>query len=77
MTPGQLLEIAAHVVTAALALWLGLTVATRSTTAVGRLFAFLAITIAAWSTSLIVELLSDSPGAVAASATNPATTTRS
>ena len=47
MTPGQLLEIAAQVVTAALALWLGLIVATRTSTPIGRLFALLAVTIAA------------------------------
>src|SRR3954467_287210 len=66
MTPGQLLEIGALLVTAALALWLGLTVATRSGTPVARLFAVLAITIAAWSTSLLVERLSDAPRAISA-----------
>lgn len=67
MTPAQLLEIAAHVVTAVLALWLGLTVATRSSSPVGRLFALLALTISAWSTALIVERLSDAAQAVSVS----------
>ena len=67
MTPGQLLEIVALVVSATLALWLGLTVALRTSTTVGRLFVLLAITIAAWSTAQMVELLSDSERAISAS----------
>src|SRR5262245_8110153 len=66
MTPGQILEIAAHVVTAALALWLGLTVATRSSSATARVFAGLAITFAAWSAFVLVERLSESAQATRA-----------
>ena len=63
MTPGQVLEIAAHIVTAALALWLGLTVLVRTTAPTGRLFGILAVAIAAWSTGILVVLLSEVPSA--------------
>ena len=53
---GQL-EIAAQSVTAVLGLWLGLTVATRSSTAATRVFTVLALSLAAWSSSIIVQRL--------------------
>jgi DNA-binding SARP family transcriptional activator len=58
------LEIAVHSVTAVLALWLGLTVATRSGSPPARVFAVIAIAIATWSTSVIVQRLSPSADAV-------------
>jgi hypothetical protein len=57
------LEVAAHGVTAVLAAWLGLTVATRSPTPPARIFATIAIAIAVWSTSVIIERLSSSEAA--------------
>lgn len=52
------LEIAAHSLTAVLGLWVGLTVATRSAgSPSNRVFALLALALAAWSTSIIVQRL--------------------
>lgn len=52
------LEIAAHSLTAVLGLWVGLTVATRASgLPSNRVFALLALALAAWSTSIIVQRL--------------------
>jgi DNA-binding SARP family transcriptional activator len=52
------LEIAAHSLTAVLGLWVGLTVATRAAgSPSNRVFALLALALAAWSTSIIVQRL--------------------
>ena len=62
-TPEQL-EIAAHSLTAVLGVWLGLTVLTRSRGPSSRVFAFLSLTLAVWSSSIIVNRLSSSLTAV-------------
>lgn len=54
-------EVIAHSVTAVLAVWLGLTVVSRSQAPPARIFGFVAMTIAAWSTSVIVVRLSSAP----------------
>lgn len=55
---GQL-EIGAHVVTAILATWLGVTVVTRApTTRASRVFGWVTLLLAAWSTAIIVERVS-------------------
>ncbi len=52
------LEVGAHSLTAVLGLWLGLTVLTRSAgSPSNRVFALLALALAAWSTSIIVQRL--------------------
>ena len=63
LTPEHL-EVAAHSLTAILAAWLGITVLSRSREPSGRVFGFLALALVAWSTSIIVERLSTSAGAV-------------
>ena len=62
-TPGQL-EVGAHSLTAVLSVWLGITVLTRSRAAPARVFGFLALSLVAWSSSIIVERLSVSASAV-------------
>lgn len=58
MDPGVQLEVAAHSLTAVLGLWVGLTVATRSAgSPSNRVFALLALALAVWSTSIIVQRL--------------------
>lgn len=58
MDPGVRLEVAAHSLTAVLGLWVGLTVATRSAGSPStRVFALLALALAAWSTAVIVQRL--------------------
>ena len=58
MAVPQLLEVAAHGTTAILGVWLGLTVITRSSAPSARVFGLLAITVAVWSTSVIIGRLS-------------------
>lgn len=59
----QLLEIAAHVVTAILATWLGLLVATRAAGARGsRVFGLLCGLLVAWSVAIIVQRVTSSAG---------------
>jgi hypothetical protein len=60
----ELLEVAAHGVTAVLGIWLGLTVATRSGAPPARVFAVVATALALWSSSVIVGRLSTSPEAM-------------
>ncbi|MCJ7711986.1 MAG: hypothetical protein MUQ32_14285 [Chloroflexi bacterium] len=54
------LEVAAQALSALLAVWLGLTVATRSSLPVARVFTFLALVVATWSSSIILQRLSTS-----------------
>jgi len=56
----SVLEVAVHGVTAVLAAWLGLTVATRTVSPPARIFTTIAIAIAVWSSSVIVERLTPS-----------------
>ena len=58
MDAPALLEVVAHGITAVLGVWLGLTVLTRSTAPPARVFALVTLTIALWSSSIIVERLS-------------------
>lgn len=60
MDTPELLEVAAHFITAVLGIWLGLTVATRSGAPPARVFAVVAIALALWSSSVIVGRLSTS-----------------
>jgi DNA-binding SARP family transcriptional activator len=62
-SPAQL-EVVAHSLTAVLGVWLGLTVLTRSRTPNGVLFALLTLSIASWSSAIVVERLSDAPAAI-------------
>lgn len=59
------LEVGAHSLTAVLGVWLGLTVATRSSTPAARTFAFLTLVLATWSSSIVLQRLTNAPGAVA------------
>jgi hypothetical protein len=63
LTPQQL-EVTAQSLTAVLAVWLGLTVLTRSPAPPARVFSFLALALVAWSSSVIVQRLSTSVSAV-------------
>jgi hypothetical protein len=54
------LEVVAQALSALLAVWLGITVATRSGLPVARVFTFLALALATWSSSIVVERLSTS-----------------
>ena len=54
------LEVVAQALSALLAVWLGLTVALRSRLPVRRVFTFVALVLAAWSSSIIVERLTTS-----------------
>ncbi len=54
------LEVAAQALSALLAVWLGLTVATRSRLPIARVFTFLAIVVASWSTSILIQRLTTS-----------------
>ena len=56
----DMLELAAQAVSALLAVWLGLTVATRSSLPVARVFTFLALVLATWSSSIILQRLTTS-----------------
>lgn len=59
-SPAQL-EIAANGTMAVLGAWLGLTVLTRSASRAGRLFALLALALAAWAVAVTVESLAPDP----------------
>ncbi|HSK51920.1 MAG TPA: BTAD domain-containing putative transcriptional regulator [Clostridia bacterium] len=61
MLGGEELEVGAHSLTAVLAVWLGLVVVTRSRLPAARIFALVAFAIAAWSSSIIVRILTTSP----------------
>ncbi len=63
MPTSQYLEITAHSLTAILAMWLGITVATRSRTPPSRAFTVLTFGLVAWSSSVLVERLSTSASA--------------
>ncbi len=63
LTPEHL-EVTAHSLTAVLGVWLGLTVLTRFSTPLARVFAFLSLTVVVWSGSIIVQRLSTSTSAV-------------
>jgi DNA-binding SARP family transcriptional activator len=62
VTPA-LLEVTAHSLAAILGVWLGLTVLARSGSPSGRAFALVALAIALWSTSVIVQRLTTSADA--------------
>jgi hypothetical protein len=66
VSTGELFEITAHSLTAVLGVWLGLTVITRSQGPGGRLFAALSLTLAVWSSAIIVNKLSESETAATA-----------
>jgi DNA-binding SARP family transcriptional activator len=63
------LEVAAHSLAAVLGVWLALTVLTRSDSPSKRVFAFVALSIAAWSSSIIVERLTSAPAVISAART--------
>ncbi len=63
LTPEHL-EVTAHSLTAILGVWLGLTVLTRFSTPLARVFAFLSLTVVVWSGSIIIQRLSTADGAV-------------
>ena len=63
MLTADFLEVTAQALTAILGLWLGLTVLTRSRTPYGRAFGVLALALATWSTSIIVQRLTTQPTA--------------
>ncbi len=60
MDTAIVLEVAAQALTALMALWLGLTVATRSRLPSGRVFTWLALLLATWSSSIVVQRLTTS-----------------
>jgi DNA-binding SARP family transcriptional activator len=60
-----ILEVVAQALSALLAVWLGLTVATRSRLPVARVFTFMALVLATWSSSIILQRLTTSPEASA------------
>ena len=66
MDAPDLLEVVAQALSALLAVWLGLTVATRSDLPVARVFTFLALVLATWSSSIIVQRMTTSADAAAA-----------
>lgn len=57
MTPA-ILEVAAHSLAAVLGIWLGLTVLTRAASPASRVFALLSLSVATWSSSIIVQRVS-------------------
>jgi DNA-binding SARP family transcriptional activator len=59
------LEVVAQALSALLAVWLGLTVATRSSLPVARVFTFLALVVATWSSCIILQRLDASADAKA------------
>ena len=63
LTPEHL-EVTAHSLTAVLGVWLGFTVLTRSRARHARAFALLSFALVAWSSSVIVQRLSDSASAI-------------
>src|SRR3990170_7546580 len=58
MVTPAILEVAAHSLAAVLGIWLGLTVATRAASPASRVFALLSLSVATWSSSIIVQRLS-------------------
>jgi len=60
MNVADWLEVVAQALSALLAVWLGLTVATRSSLPVARVFTFLALVVATWSSSIILQRLTTS-----------------
>ena len=64
MPSPEQLEVVAHSLTAVLGVWLGLTVLTRSRTPNGVLFALMTLSIASWSSAIVVERLSTAEGAI-------------
>ena len=65
MDTPTLLEVVAQAVSALLAVWLGLTVATRSGSPAGRPFTLLSLAVATWSSSIILQRLTTSADASA------------
>ena len=65
MNVADWLEVVAQALSALLAVWLGLTVATRSSLPVARVFTFLALVVATWSSSIILQRLTTSLDATA------------
>jgi DNA-binding SARP family transcriptional activator len=63
MNVADWLEVVAQALSALLAVWLGLTVATRSSLPVARVFTFLAFVVATWSSSIILQRLTTSADA--------------
>jgi len=61
--PDQL-EVIAQALSAVLGVWLGLTVGTRSRAPAARLFALLALVLATWSSSIVLQRLTTSPDAM-------------
>jgi DNA-binding SARP family transcriptional activator len=64
----EMLEVVAQALSALLAVWLGLTVATRSSLPVARVFTFLALVLATWSSSIILQRLTTPPDSAVAAA---------
>ena len=58
MATPAILEVAAHSLAAVLGIWLGLTVLTRAASPASRVFALLSLSVATWSSSIIVQRLS-------------------
>jgi len=65
MNVADWLEVGAQALSALLAVWLGLTVATRSSLPVARVFTFLALVVATWSSCIILQRLDASADATA------------
>ncbi len=63
MTFSAQLEVIAQALSAVLAVWLGLTVATRSRSPAARVFALLALGLATWSSSIVLQRLTTSAAA--------------
>ena len=59
------LEVIAQALSAVLGVWLGLTVGTRSRTPAACVFALLALVLATWSSSIVLQRLTTSPDAMA------------
>ena len=57
------LEVIAQALSAILGVWLGLTVGTRSRSPAARVFAMLALVLATWSSSIVLQRLTTSPDA--------------
>jgi DNA-binding SARP family transcriptional activator len=55
------LEVGAQALSAVLAVWLGLTVASRTRTHVARVFALLTLVLATWSTSIVIQRMTVAP----------------
>lgn len=64
MSMSAQLEVIAQAVSAVLGVWLGLTVATRSRSPAARVFAVLALELATWSSSIVLQRLTTSPDVI-------------